>query len=384
MNKTLCSAAWTDINLNFANRTIRHCCFQTTEPFPEKLTIDFFNNSTEVQKTRNDLLSGIETPRCKICWDDYKLTGAAYRDLKNKWIDKKDYNEKIKHIEIFLDNLCDMSCIYCDETASSKIASEKKIKNIKNLQIDNDLKVFVSFLEDLAKKQNSFNLSFLGGEVTYSKSFFNFVEQLLENKILIETNIEFSILTNCNSSDAAMLKIISLFNRMPNNWYITVAISNESAEDAIEIIRYWLSWDRFIKNFKTYYQSKRINSLLIAPTLTIFTTKTFPNFIKKIINLIIEMGNNKNFNIVGNWVTYPDILSPAYSNPEYKKLIAELKEYINTTNVIKNNKNFIIFLEKLESKIGSLKINDEELDEFLAKLAEQKSDNKLLELKKLL
>jgi hypothetical protein len=74
-----------------------------------------------------------------------------------------------------------MSCIYCDEVASSKIASEKKVNNSKNPKLDEDLKVFVEFLETVAKKQKDINLSFLGGEVTYSKKFFYFVEQLLEN-----------------------------------------------------------------------------------------------------------------------------------------------------------------------------------------------------------
>jgi MoaA/NifB/PqqE/SkfB family radical SAM enzyme len=384
VNNTLCSAAWTDINLDFANRVIRHCTKSAGEPFPETLTIDFFNNSDRINQTRNDLLNGIQALDCRLCWNDYKLTGNAYRDFKNKWASKNDVNSQINFIEISLDNLCDLSCIYCNEFSSSKIASEKKVKNTKNPQIVQDLQVFVLFLEDLARKQEKISLGFLGGEVTYSKNFFYFVNELLKNDVLVKSNLSFSILTNCNSNETAMKKIISLFDQMPNNWQINVSISNESIKEHSELIRYGLSWDRFVKNFITYYQHKKIKALSVTPTLTVFTVRTFPDFITTMIDLVLDLGNSKPFKVFGNWVQHPAILNPVYSNANHKELIANLKNYVKTTNVIKNNEDFIKFLDKLEDRIGSLQLDEEKLDDFLVRLAEQKSDNTILELKKLL
>jgi hypothetical protein len=383
MNKTLCSSAWTDINLDFANRTIRHCCKSLEVPFPETLTVDFFNNSERINQTRKDLLNGIQTPDCIRCWDDYKSTRTAYRDFKNEWGLYSKVNNKIEFIEIFLDNLCDMSCIYCDEVASSKIASERKINNPKNPKLDEDLKVFVEFLERVAKKQTDINLSFLGGEVTYSKKFFYFVEQLLENDILLKSNVKFSILTNCNSSDVVMLKIIALFNKMPAHWYVSVSISNESGGSATELVRYGLSWERFIRNFKIYYQHSKVGALLIAPTLSIFTVKTFPDFIKTITGIVMELGNNKLFTITGNWILFPEILNPVYAKAEYKSSINDLKNFVISSGVIRNA-NFVTFLEKLEHRIGSLELDHNRLDEFLEELVEQKSDNNIWKLKDLL
>jgi organic radical activating enzyme len=383
MSKTLCSAAWTDINLNFANRTIRHCCKSLDIPFPETLTVDFFNNSEQVKTTRDDLLNDRETLNCITCWNDYKLTGSAYRDFKNEWKSLYDFSTKIQSIEIFLDNLCDMSCIYCDELASSKIASEKKIKPLKNLKAEEDLKVFVEFLETVAKTQPDISLSFLGGEVTYSKKFFYFVEQLLENDILLKSNVNFSILTNCNSSDAAMLKTITLFNKMPINWHVNVSISNESIGNAAELVRYGLSWERFIKNFKIYYLHSKVSSVLIAPTLTIFTVKTFPEFIKTMINLVIKLGNNKSVKVFGNWLLFPEILNTMYAKAEYKSSIRDLKDYVIASDVIRNP-DFIKFLDSLESRLGSLELDHSILDTFLAELAEQKADSNIWKLKDLL
>lgn len=383
MNNTLCSAAWTDINLDFASRTIRHCCKSLDVPFPETLTVDFFNNSERINQTRKDLFDGKQSPDCIRCWDDYKLTGNAYRDFKNEWKSITQLNNKIEFIEIFLDNLCDMSCIYCDEVASSKIASEKKVNNPKNTKIDEDLSVFVAFLETVAKKQDNINLSFLGGEVTYSKKFFYFVEQLLNNEILLKSNVNFSILTNCNSSDAAMLKIISLFNKMPSNWDVNVSVSNEAHNSAAELVRYGLSWDRFVKNFKIYYQHNKVSSVLIAPTLSIFTVKTFPDFIKTMISIVNELGNTKLIKVFGNWIVSPEILNPVYAKPEHKQIINELRAYIIDTNVIKNL-DFITFLEKLENRIGSLELDHVKLDKFIDELVKQKADDSLWKLKDLL
>jgi MoaA/NifB/PqqE/SkfB family radical SAM enzyme len=383
MNNTLCSAAWTDMNIDFTSRTIRHCCKSLEVPFPETLTVDFFNNSKRINQTRTDLLNGIQSPDCVRCWDDYSLTGNAYRDFKNEWCSHSDVTQKIEFIEIFLDNLCDMSCVYCDEVASSKIASEKKINNPKNPKIDEDLSVFFDFLETVAKHQDEINLSFIGGEVTYSKKFFYFVEQLLENDILLKSNVNFSILTNCNSSDAAMLKIISLFNKMPEHWYVHVSISNESTGATAELVRYGLSWDRFLRNFKMYYQHRKVDAVLIAPTLSIFTVKTFPDFIKTIIDIIIELGNTKTFKVTGNWILFPEILNPVYAKAEYKSSINDLKNFVTEVGVIRNP-NFITFLEKLEHRIGSLELDHSRLYDFLEELAEQKSDNNIWKLKDLL
>lgn len=383
MNNTLCSAAWSDINLNFATRTIRHCCRSLDIPFPKVLTVDFFNNSSSIRKTRKDLINGIETANCITCWEDYKLAGNAYRDFKNEWKSISDVSGEIKFIEIFLDNLCDMSCVYCDEIASSKIASERKVNNPKNPNIDNDLAVFVLFLEKLTETQTDINLSFLGGEVTYSKKFFYFVEQLLQNEKLIKSKIHFSILTNCNSSDAAMIKTIALFNKMPNNWYINVSISNESIGSDAELVRYGLSWDRFINNFKVYYSHKKISSILLAPALTIFTVKTFPDFIKTMINIAVGLGNYKQLRVFGNWVVYPKVLNPAYAKSEYKQSIRELKQHVISTGVITNN-DFMTFLDTMIDRVGSDSVNIDELDEFLESISKQKSDNNIWKLKDLL
>ena len=41
MNNTLCSRSWTDVNIDFFNGSVRHCCKSQEEKLPKNLTIDF-------------------------------------------------------------------------------------------------------------------------------------------------------------------------------------------------------------------------------------------------------------------------------------------------------------------------------------------------------
>ncbi len=384
MNNTLCSAAWTDININFGERNIRHCCKSVEIPFPKTLSVDFFNDSLRIKKTRSDLVSGIQTEDCISCWNDYKKTGTAYRDFKNKWKSTKDINTVVNNIEIILDNLCDMSCVYCDEFGSSRIATEKNLNNRLFVAKNRDLDVFVEFLKSLANKQTQLNISFSGGEVTYSKQFFYFVEKLIADNKLKEIPISFSFLTNGNTLEKNMQKIDLLLQHIPENWYIIVGMSCETIGKSAELIRYGLSWDRFLHNFKVYYNHSKVNTMVLSPTLNIFSVREFPLFVKTIDDIANEFNNNKKINIIGNWVTHPHILNPCYSSAKYKTEISNLKNFIIDSHVINNKDNLINFLEKLNQKIGSIELDNEELDNWLLNLAKQKKDNRVLDLKKLL
>lgn len=383
MNNTLCSAAWTDMNIHFGDRTIRYCCKSAGIPFPDKLTVDFFTNNSRIVSTRTDLLNGIEAKDCSGCWNDYKKTGTAYRDFKNSWSSTKDVSPVIKTIEIMLDNLCDLSCIYCSEDSSSKIAAEKKLTSRLLTAQNDDLDVFIEFLVSLSKKQSYLNLSFAGGEVTYSKSFFYFIEKILNIKELTNFPVSFSLLTNGNTSDVAMIKMFSVLNKIPNTWTVSIGMSNESTFSVSEQIRDGLAWDRFLKNFKLYYKNPKVSSLLLAPTLTIFTVKGFPEFIKSMSNTVIALGNNKPITVFGNWVTEPDILNPVYCDSKYKESIRELKSYVISSNVF-NSPMFLRFLDSLESKIGIKELDMDQLNTFLDDLAQQKRNTGVYELKKLL
>ena len=382
--KTLCSAAWSDLNIDFGQQVIRHCCKMFPEKFPENLTKDFFNNSIQIQHARNELLNGVKTSVCNHCWQSYENTGTAYRDFKNTWKKTTDLNTNITNIEITLDNICDMSCTYCEGNCSSRIAQEQNWKHIMHVPKDNQLEVFVEWLSDLALKQKQhLSLNFQGGEVTYSKNFYKFIELLLKQKSLVNKNIWFSITTNCNSLKKNQEKIINLFNTLPKRWEISLAISNESYGEVAEKIRYGLDWERFQSNFIEYVNHERIKIITLAPTPNIFTIKYMHKYFEWVLTEISK--SDKRISILGNWITNPNFLDVATCSNEYKTYIKEnLKIIQKHQDLFHDYTKTTAWLKQLENRIGTMSRNENDLDIWIENISKQKNDDSLKNLRQFL
>lgn len=379
IEKTLCSKAWTDLNIDFAKRQLRHCCKSIFEKFPDELTFDFFNHSTDIIARRNDLLNGIEHPHCNHCWLSYKNTGTAYRDFANTWTSIKDKSNNITFIEIMLDNICDMSCIYCDADFSSKIASELKLKQQLQQPLERDLQVFIDWLVFVIPRQTKHvTLSFLGGEITYSKNFFIFVERLLAAKELHDTNITFSCLTNGNSSIDKVQKMLSMLDSLPEKWSVNISMSSEGMGEAGELVRWGLSWDRFKFNFEKYIQHDRISFLCLSPTPCLFTIPSMLEYFEWAFETVRKY--NKKVAIAGNWIVNPTEIDVARCSEDKKKYV------IKTSELCKANKDLFVFesefektikwLEKLEQRIATMPLDEGLLNKFLDQKAQQK-DNRV-------
>ena len=377
MSRTICSKAWTDLNIDFSKRQLRHCCKSTFEPFPDELTVDFFNKSAKIIQRRNDLLHGIEHQDCNHCWYSYKNTGTAYRDFENKWKDNTDVNTDITFIEIMLDNICDMSCIYCDVDFSSKIASEKQIKQPLRQPTDKDLQIFVDWLVSILIDQSTpITLSFLGGEITYSKNFFSFVNMLLKVQEIHSRQITFSCLTNGNSDTTRLEKMLTLLNNLPDTWDINICVSQESTGKLGEIVRWGSNWDRFKFNFEQYIMHPRITFVCLAPTPCLFTISSMLDYFEYAFSIISQ--HNKKVTIAGNWVVYPTEIDVARCTEDKKKVVD------NIITLCKDNKELFAFeneyhktikwLQKLQQRIGSLSIDNTMLEKFLEQKAIEKND----------
>lgn len=377
MNQTICSKAWTDLNIDFSKRQLRHCCKSVFESFPEELTVDFFNNSTKILQRRNDLINGIEHNDCNHCWSSYKSTGTAYRDFENKWTNTTDVNSDITFVEIMLDNICDMSCIYCDIDFSSKIASEKQIKQPLRQPTTADLDTFVDWLITVLLNQTTpVTLSFLGGEITYSKNFFSFVEKLMTVNEIHSRQITFSCLTNGNSDETRLNRMLTMLDNLPNTWDVNICVSHESTDELGEIVRWGSNWNRFKFNFEQYIKHPRIQFICLAPTPCLFTISSMLDYFKHTFSVVRE--HNKKLTIAGNWVVFPSVIDVARCSVHKKDIVEDIKMLCS------NNKDLFAFeneynktikwLEKLHQRIGTLSIDEDALTEFLNQKATEKND----------
>lgn len=377
IKNTLCSKAWTDLNIDFAKRRLRHCCKTTFESFPNELTFDFFNNSANIKQQRKDLLNGVEHSSCNHCWLSYEQTGTAYRDFENRWTNISDVNSNIRFIEIMLDNICDMSCIYCDSDFSSKIAAEKQMKQPLMQPIDKDLDIFIDWLISVLEQQSeSCTLSFLGGEITYSKNFFKFISRLLDATVLHDKEIVISFLTNGNSDKQRLQKMLEVLDVLPTRWSVNVCMSNEATGDAGELVRWGVSWNRFKHNLSQYIQHPRLEFLCLSPTPCIFTIPEMLTYFEWVFDKIKEY--NKKITIAGNWIVYPTEIDVARCSADKKIYVKKIKQLcINNKNLFAFDTEFnktIKWLNSLEDRINTLPLDKNLLNKFLDQKAKEKND----------
>ena len=201
MNNTYCSKSWTDINIDFESRTLRHCCKAEGHSFPEKLTEQYISVSDIVKERRIQSLENIAHSDCNGCWNNYSQGNSAYRDWANQWDDVflknnawqiTEDDKFIHYIEIKPDRTCDLACLYCSPGSSSKIAQEEGVI-IEDATKEDDYTVFKSWIKnyllraDLVATQIVF--IFLGGEPTASERFYELVDYIEDTAGLTEKKI---------------------------------------------------------------------------------------------------------------------------------------------------------------------------------------------------
>ena len=362
--KTICSRAWTDLNIDFYLNRWRYCCKAVWVPIPEEYDHTYFIDNPYIKKTREELSTGIETSACQWCWDDYKETGHAWRDVSNKW----DSSNKIPKIDPFpflvltFDNICDQSCLYCGPENSSKWA--KELNNSEHVDTSpNTKKQIDALVKWLATVETSEQIVFqvLGGEPTYSHNFYYFLEQLKLGNILENSNIIISVTTNGNTVKNPMEKLLKIMNSSSWKWHI--GLSNEACGEIGENIRYGLNMKRFENNLKLYLNTSNVTRLVFSPTMNAFSVKNFNEYIKLIHSIILSTNKEKEFTWVGNWVNdSPKELDCKYLPKYFSSYIDKAIETMENTSKDLNmddNSDVYSWLNNMKNRIQN---HDENLN----------------------
>ena len=384
---TICSRAWTDLNIDFYVNRWRYCCKSVWAPLPDKYEYSFFTDNPQIKKTRNDLLNGIETDSCKWCWKDYKETGTAWRDIVNLW-DNTDNASNPKHnlpdqIVITFDNTCDQSCLYCGPDESSKWASELNVK-LKSTDIKNKIDSLIEWIVQTYDNSVSsyLGIQIMGGEPTYSNNFYYFLEKFINIQFPKNLNIVISLTTNGNTNKRRMFKLLDYIDKLPFEWHI--GLSNESSGNIAENIRYGLNINNFGENLKTYLNTEKISRVIFSPTMNVFNVKNFHNYIKWVHSIVSCTNAHKEVTWVGNWVNDAPMQFDCKHLPKsfskYIELaIDTMKETSKNINLV-DEKDIYVFLNKISDRIKSNEENSLTINQYLDHLGNIKKtlDKQLL------
>ncbi len=380
---TACSKSWTDVNVDFKRGTIGHCCKSVYYDFPDEYTSEFYN-SEHIQKRRQDTLNGIQHPDCQSCWNDINNGVTPFKDWMNEWdnfVDAKPTEPQINYIEVDLDNTCDLSCLYCSADASSKIAQEEGIKGIDNTR-EKDIKNFKLWLKDTVNNSKShITISFLGGEPTASKLFYELIDYIMT---LDTTDVTIQMTTNCNSKAHLFKKLLNAMDKCQCKWQIN--ISNESFKDDSTLIRYGLDWDRFEQNLRTYASHKKVKYISFDATMTSIALPTFSKYIEWIFDTMSDYGppNGKPFGIIGDAVYWPDELDVAILPESFKTYMDQVIKIVKENQLpnYTTKENTLVFLEAIKTRIGSNYQADytSTIEQFLEIKQKYKKTDKLMKL----
>lgn len=382
-HQVACSKSWTDVNVDFKRGTIGHCCKSVYYDFPDEYTSEFYN-SEHIQKRRQDTLNGIQHPDCQSCWNDINNGVTPFKDWMNEWdnfVDAKPTEPQINYIEVDLDNTCDLSCLYCSADASSKIAQEEGIKGIDNTR-EKDIKNFKLWLKDTVNNSKShITISFLGGEPTASKLFYELIDYIMT---LDTTDVTIQMTTNCNSKAHLFKKLLNAMDKCQCKWQIN--ISNESFKDDSTLIRYGLDWDRFEQNLRTYASHKKVKYISFDATMTSIALPTFSKYIEWIFDTMSDYGppNGKPFGIIGDAVYWPDELDVAILPESFKTYMDQVIKIVKENQLpnYTTKENTLVFLEAIKTRIGSNYQADytSTIEQFLEIKQKYKKTDKLMKL----
>ena len=352
--KTICSRAWTDLNIDFYLNRWKYCCKAVWVPIPEKYDHTYFIDNPYIKKTREELATGIETSACNWCWNDYKKTGHAWRDIVNKWPNGIENENIIPSLVLTFDNICDQSCLYCGPENSTKWAKELNENIDVELNVKNHIDSLVTWITTF-NPTDHFIVQVLGGEPTYSHNFYYFLEYLKNS------NITISVTSNGNTVNKMIEKFLKIINTSLWNWHI--GLSNEACGGLAENIRYGLNMKRFEKNLKLYLNTSNVTRLVFSPTMNAFSVKNFHEYIKLIHSIILSTNKEKEFTWVGNWVNdSPKELDCKYLPKHFSSYIDKAIETMENTSKDLNmddNSDVYSWLNNMKNRIQN---HDENLN----------------------
>jgi organic radical activating enzyme len=352
MADTWCKRAENELVLRaFDNKVDAALCCKSLNP------VSLFDKEA-LQKVRNDLKNGIKNKHCGVCWFHESKGMQSWRQMGNAGYINDDIE---KTIEVYLDNTCDLSCIYCSHKYSSKWAQEithasKEDQQFLQTVLNDDTfvatekvnhtKIILDTISDIGKKSKPnkhYNIILLGGEPLLSpfqkKDIIDDIVNAFYKETYTDRFLTIGIVTNGNTPDTIIDKTIKTIldkqKKYPNITF-KINLSMESVGDIAEFVRYGVNWNQFLKNYKKYLEAEIIVGF--SMTVNIVSFDNMPKFFEQIFRLTTEYSPwRKRTYFRLNLVEYPRFLSIALFDERYKHIFEETKQ------IIKNNKD--VFLD---------------------------------------
>jgi pyruvate-formate lyase-activating enzyme len=278
-------------------------------------------------------------------------------------------------LEVYFNNTCNLSCLYCNPGLSSSIDQEYKkfgdfdvdgvkLESLGQKHIQDLEPAFWAWARNNFTKLERFH--FLGGEPFYQKQLDTFLDFVDHNP---NPNCEFNIITNL-MIPPALLKIKIdrvkhiLSQRKLKRFDVTVSIDCWGEQQ--EYVRYGLELNTWLANFKYLLDQKWIK-LNINQTISVLTVKTMPELIKQLSEWrqVKPIGHYFSVTEPGPSYLRPNIFGPGVFDKDFEHV---LKLMPNDTT---DNQRAYQYMQGIATEIEMSTINKTEIDNLFVFLNEK-------------
>jgi hypothetical protein len=329
--ETACQLKWAWSTVVLQTGTTNSCHRVDPQKFDTE-SFNFHNTKEKIQQREMMLDSQWPKAGCQYC-ENIERSGVGQSDrqfflqvpnLSPKELELTPAATTVSPtiLEVYIDNTCNLSCVYCVPELSSRIDHELKKhgrfeKN--GLILESNYEKETNFSEIQEKfwqwmHTNAHTLErfhLLGGEPFYQKQFelfFDFFDTIPC------PNLTFNIVTNLVISKEKLTKYINRFKqllleRKLKQLDITASIDCWGPQQ--EFVRHGLELTQWRENFE-YLIDQRWIKLNINNTLSVLTIKTLPDLLR----LMEHWTKDRKIEHYFGTVIYPSYMHPMILGPE--------------------------------------------------------------------
>ena len=350
VNKTgpgFCPAKWYNSTIWLSNGRTASCHHPEAHYIPPREVFkdpSALHNTEFKKQRRKEMLEGKRPTECTYCWavEDADPDALSDRVFKSSIYTKEeiaeitqmgwDENVNPKTLEISFDNLCNLSCSYCNAEFSSTWSNDIKKNGIyegmktgggQTYQNDGDhaysfglkgsdgnlfTKAFFKWFDN-GLKEDLQELRVTGGEPTRSPDFWKLVDRCEGS------NFNFAINSNPIMGKDRMDKLLDASKKFK---VFDLYTSCESSGKHSELIRHGFEYDTWKANLRRFAKEGEYRHISIMMTISSLTLFSITDFLDDMIDLKREFSNKALFHMTLNILRFPSFQSVTLL-PDYIK-----------------------------------------------------------------
>lgn len=350
-DKYYCSSPFNSLFIDI-HGGVSSCCSGTytwgnhlnRNPLEPEITLKEIINSEAAQKLRENVSKAKIDSYCNNCAKEENLFGTSQRGHFDR-VKINPNKFQLRTLDLRWSNLCNFSCIYCDERFSSTWAKKKGMGLAKE-NVTSQKQIF-ELIEESADTIEKIMLA--GGEPLL---------QMQNDKLLdiVRKDTIITIITNLGVD----LEKSNIFKKLKDFDNIIWAVSMENVGEQFEYVRQGGNWDRMKNNLeliKNINPNHKYNFLSVMNVLSLSQLHEFVSFSNEVEIPIMWQYINGNDDVL-----HPEMFSNSVKDYLINKIetIPTFDKYVNF-----NKPNLIALSDKIKNSkdfANSVELNDEDID----------------------